>query len=395
MAKNIVFCADGTWNGPGEADSDDQNASWTNVFKLFLNLAGVADPRTTKLAKEQEQTLIVNGAVRQVAKYLHGVGDSTNLLARLIGGGFGAGLITRVVRGYTFVSRNYEPGDKIYLVGFSRGAYTVRALAGLISAKGLLGSAAVDFDNKDAAYRAGAAVWYQWRHAVLAAQGHPRHLEEIVLDLPGFLQQPPAPASLVAAPIEAAAVWDTVGALGIPVFTGQHVAVDLFQFADTALSNNVRFGRHAVSIDEQRGDFTPTLWDPDPSRIVQMLFAGAHADVGGGYPVAHNESGLSDNALQWMTDELRALGVLFAASPVVVAAPDAMGTAHRPWEHSPWNILPRASRSFPRGLSLAKSTLDRIAAGLAVPDPGSPAAVYDPTNLPDYLRDIVVTRRLS
>ena len=65
-----------------------------------------------------------------MAKYLHGVGDSNNFLAKVLGGGFGEGLITRIVRGYTFVSRNYEDGDKIYLVGFSRGAYTARALAG-------------------------------------------------------------------------------------------------------------------------------------------------------------------------------------------------------------------------------------------------------------------------
>jgi uncharacterized protein (DUF2235 family) len=158
MPKNIVFCADGTWNGPGQPDSDDQNSPTTNVFKLFLNLDGTMDPGTALLAKEEEKSLAAaDGSVQQIAKYLYGVGDSTNLLNRLIGGGFGVGLITRIVRGYTFVSRNYQPGDKIYLIGFSRGAYTARALAGLISAKGLLTSAAVDFDDKGAAYRAGAA----------------------------------------------------------------------------------------------------------------------------------------------------------------------------------------------------------------------------------------------
>ncbi len=149
MSKNIVFCADGTWNGPGEADTDDQNATASNVFKLFLSVSGVDAPDTAQLAKEQERTLrAADLSVVQVSKYLHGVGDSANFLAKLIGGGVGAGLITRIVRGYTFVSRNYIAGDRIYLVGFSRGAYTARALAGLIAAKGLLNPAMFNLDDK-------------------------------------------------------------------------------------------------------------------------------------------------------------------------------------------------------------------------------------------------------
>ncbi|MBI3516297.1 MAG: DUF2235 domain-containing protein, partial [Proteobacteria bacterium] len=139
MAKTIVFCADGTWNGPGEADHDDKTAAATNVFKLFLNLRGDDTHGSYLLEKEQERQLVAaDGTVQQVAKYLHGVGDSDNALVKLLGGTLGAGLITRIVRGYTFVSRSYEPGDRIFLVGFSRGAYTARALAGLIAAQGLL-----------------------------------------------------------------------------------------------------------------------------------------------------------------------------------------------------------------------------------------------------------------
>lgn len=77
MSKNIIFCADGTWNGPGEPDSDDKAATPTNVFKTFLNLDGLDDAGTTRLAKEQERSLVgADGAPQQVAKYLHGVGDS-------------------------------------------------------------------------------------------------------------------------------------------------------------------------------------------------------------------------------------------------------------------------------------------------------------------------------
>src|SRR5216683_6064745 len=223
MSKNIVFCADGTWNGPGEADTDDQNATASNVFKLFLSVSGVDAPDTAQLAKEQERTLrAADLSIVQVSKYLHGVGDSANFLAKLIGGGVGVGLITRIVRGYTFVSRNYVAGDRIYIIGFSRGAYTARALAGLIAAKGLLDATKLDLTDKEGAYRLGAAVWYDHRRTQLQANKDLLgRLEETVLDLPGFLLRPPRADQLVAAPIEAVAVWDTVGALGIPALNAK------------------------------------------------------------------------------------------------------------------------------------------------------------------------------
>ena len=141
MAKNIVFCADGTWNGPGQDADDPKDACPSNVFKLYLSLAGqdVLDPATYRSANEQERVLKApDGRPLQVAKYLHGVGDSSNFLVKALGGAFGAGVIARIVRGYTFLSRNHEPGDRIFVVGFSRGAYTARALAGLVGAKGLI-----------------------------------------------------------------------------------------------------------------------------------------------------------------------------------------------------------------------------------------------------------------
>lgn len=377
MPKTIIFCADGTWNGPGHADTDAKDLGWTNVFKTYLNLEGRDSPDSTRFADEQERVHAVNGTTEQVAKYLHGVGDSDNFLVKAIGGGFGEGLIVRVVRGYTFVSRNYVPGDRIYLIGFSRGAYTARALAGLISAKGLLPRSVAAAD-KDEAYRRGSAVWYEWRREALARAGKPlRHLQELARDLPHFLFDSSAGVGLSPARIEAVAVWDTVGSFGIPAFDDHRQAVDTFEFADTVLSDNVTHGRHAISIDERRGNFTPTLWEPR-DRVLQVLFPGAHADVGGGYKAA--ESGLSNGALRWMTAQLKALGVKFAAAPTVDAASDPFDKAHEPWLDLPWKGLPAQPRNFPQApaLCLAQTVLDRI---------GRASLNYLPATIPSYLRN--------
>lgn len=388
MGKNVIFCADGTWNSPGPVAATSENAAISNVFKLFLNLAGKDSEDTTLLADEQERSLVDGGgAVTQVAKYLHGVGDSKNPLVKVLGGSIGAGLVTRIVRGYTFISRNYQPGDKIFINGFSRGAYTARALAGLIVAKGLLDATQLDPTDKDMAYRLGGAVWYAYRKAALAAT-KPDFLEDLestVDDLPGFLLRPvPAGSLTPVPPIEAVAVWDTVGALGIPEYTRNDVAIDAFRFCDTALSPKIAHGIHAISLDEQRPNFTPTLWDPD-SRVVQTLFPGAHADVGGGYPRANNESGLSDGALQWMTEQLRPLGVLFAANPAIPCAPDPKGMEHRPWADPLWQNLPPGPhrRTFSAASKLLQhpSIAARMAAG-DVPSEGGLLGPYKPANLP-------------
>jgi uncharacterized protein (DUF2235 family) len=374
MPKNIIFCADGTWDGPGGDDSSDPA---TNVFRLFVNLDGEDDIDSTLLANEQERNLTVDGTTVQCAKYLHGVGDSRNVLTRLLGGTVGAGLIARVVRGYTYISRNYRPGDRIFVVGFSRGAYTARALADMIAAKGLLDATQYDLEEREPAYRLGMSVWYAYRQA--ASPKDPNllvRLQQVLSDLPRLFI-PHDDAKLVDIEIEAVAVWDTVGALGIPEFTVKLHRVDSFQFADTKLSGKVHHGRHAIAVDERRADFTPTLWDPD-DRVIQVLFPGAHSDVGGGYTTDGNQSGLSDCALTWMTGELAKLGVRFSSSPKYVARPLASGPAHGPWLNPPWNILLSRARVFPKGLCLSQCLIARCNAAAVAPR-------YQPENLAGYV----------
>lgn len=382
MAKTIIFCADGTWNGPGE----DGDHHWSNVRKLFLNLDGTKPAEPPPV--EEERSL--NDARRelvQIAKYLHGVGDTSNSFVRRLEGATGAGLSSRVIRGYTFVSRNYQPGDRVVLVGFSRGAYTVRALAGLIAAQGVIDATRVDLERqRDAAYDLGASVWYAHRKRALDGDQSLREkFDSILSSLPGLLYRDASSVPRREATIEAVGVWDTVGALGIPKFDLDLERIDTFQFADTKLSPKVRAAYHAVSVDERRADFTPTLWDPDP-RVCQVLFPGAHSDVGGGYPRKNLESGLSDGALRWMMRRLTEHGVTFDGQPpsAVVPAPSSSGPAHRPWDGNP---LLEATRDFPSGLRIARSVVDR----LNVPAPGvasHPAAapeVYDPRSLDGYL----------
>jgi len=141
-------------------------------------------------------------------------------------------------------------------------------------------------------------------------------------------------------------------------------------------------GRRAVVREVGRAceEITPTLWDGDP-RVVQVLFPGAHSDVGGGYPQHDGQSGLSDGGLQWMMARLAGLQVTFAAAPVFPPRPDPCGVTHRPWIQPPWNVLPKTPRVFRPGLALHGSVVD----GLKCAPAGTGSASYNPQNLSEYI----------
>lgn len=347
--KNIVFCADGTWNGPGKKMEDrDLAPDATNVLKIYHWLAGKDTLESTAPGGEAERTLYDNGGrLIQIAKYLDGVGHDDNWLVKLIGGVFGAGLIARIVRGYTFISRNYEPGDNITLIGFSRGAYTARALAGLILDQGLLDPHDGYLTDREMAYRVACSVWTAHQRSIKAHRNAPvaTGFDMLLSDLPAFFTQPPTHGRLIKdVPIKAVAVWDTVGSLGIPMYAGKDDRIDAFQFSDTVLSTRVERGLHAISMDEIRVDFTPTLWK-EASHVRQRLFSGAHADVGGGYHP--KESALSDKALVWIKEQLTHLE--FGASPSTMLS-GLRNIAHQPWKDLPYSLFD--SRHFaPRDFS--------------------------------------------
>lgn len=342
MAKNIVFCADGTWNGLGQGDAQDLQARATNVLRLFAALAGDVTPDSLRKQDEQEKVAAGPDAkITQIAKYLHGVGDSQNAIRKILGGVFGEGFIERIVRGYTFLSRNYAPGDRIYLAGFSRGAYTVRALAGMVAKMGLLPQDAMQDAGGDhdaeTAYKLGIFVWSRYRKALGKQSTLLGYLEEFKaesIDLSRLVQ---------GVGMEAIGVWDTVGALGVPTYGLDDASkVDIFEFADRVLSAKVKAGFHALAIDEQRVDFEPTLWD-DRDGIQQRWFCGAHADVGGGYPTWD----LATCSLDWMISHLRDAGVAISPQYKVTDAFD-FGPIHTPFKEPPFDLRPHAPRQIPK-----------------------------------------------
>jgi glutathione S-transferase len=369
MAKNIVFCADGTWNGPEDKtgvsviDDDDahgeiSNSSVTNVVKLFANVVGQPTAESAMLRNEQEKVLRdANGAVVQVAKYIHGVGDSRNPVKKVLGGVFGLGIVARIVRGYTFLSRHYDADDRIYLVGFSRGAYTARALGGLIAKVGLLNRATYDPNDQATAYRLALAAWSKAKTLSFQSAGRLSTIANHALGLAQevFALQLPRNGLIPNVPIRALGVWDTVGSLGIPKYD-KDGRYDLFRFVDTKLSDTVQSGFHAMAIDERRVDFPVTSWD-NRAGIEQVWFVGAHADVGGGYP--QDESRLADTGLSWMMKKLADAGVRFSDPLAYVPKPlTANQPIHKPWTQPPFNLGVETARAVALGHTFHASVVD-------------------------------------
>lgn len=224
------------------------------------------------------------GGAEQRRYYHPGIGTEEVLwLERVWAGMTGAGLSRNVKSAYRWLAANYEDGDEIFLLGFSRGAFTVRNLSGLISHQGL--PRTPDWALVESAYRD-------------SRRKTKREVDERLFRRPR---------------IHFLGVWDTVGALGIPPeFDWLPLWLTFLQprFHDTELSPAVTHAYHALAIDEMRRTFSPTLWtasSPSNREVIQMWFAGVHADVGGGY----REIELSDITLEWMMDRAESAGAVF------------------------------------------------------------------------------------
>ena len=276
MSKNIVICSDGTGNSAIKGRG-------TNVFKLFeaIDLNGhKTRPELTP----------------QVALYDDGVGTEDFKPLKIFAGATGFGLSRNVKQLYKELVRIYDPGDRIFLFGFSRGAFTVRTLVGLIAACGIL-----DVKKLSTAGALESAVNKIYK---VYRKTYRTKLVKLFLGEPDtsmidrFRREHCRPGD---ATITFMGVWDTVDAVGLPFHLSDFINMVFyrFKFRDHKLSKLVNHACHAVSIDDERHSFHPLLWyegEEDAGRIEQVWFAGAHSNVGGGYP----KQGMSLVALEWM-----------------------------------------------------------------------------------------------
>ena len=229
------------------------------------------------------QSIIVSDPREQVAFYDDGVGTSRLKPLAWLGGMFGYGLKRNLIDCYKFICRNFEPEAEIFLFGFSRGAFTVRALAHLILDQGL-----VPYDNNElklhrlsvAAYRA-----YRKSHYTTGLAVFFRPVRDLFVHTPG-----PAAAKLRPS-IRFIGVWDTVAAYGFPIAEITRLISRVIwplELPGTVLDKKVRRACHALSLDDERTTFHPVLWtekcEKQRQRISQVWFAGVHSNVGGGYP---------------------------------------------------------------------------------------------------------------
>ena len=283
--KRLIVCCDGTWQTLSQKVP-------TNVAKLAFSLEGcdASDPDTP---------------VEQIVYYDSGVGtpftqSNSSWFSRLLSslrrkrqGAFGGGLEEKIYDAYRFLSLNYQKGDEIWLFGFSRGAYTVRSLAGLIYNSGLLHRRNLGkLTDAYALYRSKDLKPSSWMCQEFRARN-------------GYEPE-----------IHFLGCWDTVGALGIPDLSDDHDINERlnseYRFHDAQLNRKVLHARHACALDETRKAFPlspmeaskDALNSNDPLK--QVWFIGPHGGVGGGEAA---NTPLSDIALKWMVDEAREKGL--------------------------------------------------------------------------------------
>ncbi len=298
MTKNIVVCCDGTANEFSGAN--------TNVIKLYATL--------------------VQNPTSQVTYYHPGLGTMepagalttfSRKITKLLGMALGYGLANDIRDAYIFLMNNYQDGDKVFLFGFSRGAYTVRAVASLLHMYGLIRSG--NEPLVPYAIRMLSAI-NRADDSVAEQDGKNRYFE--------LARQFKATLSRVTCLPWFVGVWDTVSSVGwienplrLPYVTN---------------NPDIQIGRQAISIDERRAFFRNHLWRPPsdplalrgPKNLKQVWFPGVHCDVGGGYP--ESESGLSKITLKWMLAEAKAAGLLVDADKMAEMLGEAVASKHAP-----------------------------------------------------------------
>lgn len=339
--KRLFVCCDGTWNCPAQRE-----------FGLL------APTNVVKFSNTVQQG--VCGDVEQRVYYHPGVGSSDRFWDRVLGGAFGTGLGRNIKSAYKWLCDNYSTGDEIFIVGFSRGAFTARSLVGMLSHAGLIGRAR--WDQVDAAF-----LHYQARKSTTEIRSAQQRFEQFRAVQSQNTDAASTPH--LRPPIQFLGVWDTVGTMGIPQASLMQRMLEKWwpqrsnRFHDLTLSSLVRCARHALGIDEQRQPFNVSLWESEPSEhqsIEQVWFPGIHSDVGGGFITA----GLSDTALRWMLVEAEKQGAVLNPHMLAQLRQD---DCHAPMHDAMtaiYNLVGARPRSLPA--LVEKDTLPAAAYGQRV-----------------------------
>ena len=284
--KRIAVLIDGTWNKEGSGAD-------TNVAKLD----------SARKIQAFIKATAADGTLQHV-HYHDGVGTEGDLIQKLLGGFIGLGLKKIIQDVYEFIVADYAAGDELYIVGFSRGAYAARALAGLIGASGI--QRKLDANVFEVA-------WQHYRVAPAVRKQPQTAGSSDRKTLADYNMLATKQSFHDTRTITCVGVWDTVGSYGIPAGIGlaalaRYFTLAMLGFHDTSFGDHVKVGLHAIAVDEHRRPFVPTFWtilkgEKPKGHVEQTWFAGAHSNVGGGY----SDSGLSDEALIWMIARVQAL----------------------------------------------------------------------------------------
>lgn len=345
-SRRLILLLDGTWNDSEFGPSD------TNIVRLRTLIsdctgATAALPEDRPLPKESAEMVkaTVSNGRENLVFYERGVGTGT-LIDRLSGGAVGFGLDRNIRRAYKSLSFHYQPGDQIFIFGFSRGSYTARSLVGYIAAAGLLRR---DLCNEDHERRA----WDFYRtHPNDRLSGIWSDLTELVHDRDQLR-------------VACLAVFDTVGSLGVPLEAFMRVNREHFEFHSVELPSITHVNLHALAIDEHRWPFQASLWRQPQfksvqTRTEQVWFPGAHADVGGGYTEEAKRKGgsyIEDIPLDWMIRRLKHYFSDFPLPDFYIPSPSphsSMEQHYRGWLHATqhdsrvgiYRLYPQAWRSI-------------------------------------------------
>jgi uncharacterized protein (DUF2235 family) len=329
MSRAFIVCIDGTWNSSAE---ESRFKSYpTNVERI--------------------SRLLVNDGATQRVFYRPGVGTQ-GYIDRLIGGVWGSGTTRLICDGYRFICEHYQPGDRLSLFGFSRGAFQVRAIVGIIARIGVLRFGQLEYVPK----------------AVSLARS-PLWMDRAVVD--AF-----SAAHCDKVPITFVGVWDTVIRYG-PVLAPVRKTLELAQRMRFGLVDNtipfwVGHFCHALALDERRAAFWPWRARKDRSsqqQVEELWFAGTHSDVGGGYA----DTGLSEIALQWMIERAQYAGLLFHKQTSVRENCDLAGV--NPSRIGIWRFLRSQRRLVEESDHFHASVERRMRAGLYQPAARLPDSV--------------------